>query len=142
MEKLTAEELIKLAKQLKTIARSINDFQIENWNNLSIEQFNRLNKTERDLLLTINDLITQSVFVLVADSQSLINQVEGITSDINTTLSQISNINKVIRIATASVFFASAIVSSNPAAILLSLQGIQEAIDNDDDDDDDDDDEN
>jgi hypothetical protein len=128
MEKLTAIQIIEIAKQLKTVARSISDFQIDNWSNLSTEDFNKLNKSERDILLTVQDLIAQSVIVLAENSENLISKVTDITGRINNTLKQIDNINKVIEIATASVFLVSAIVSQNPAAIKLSIEGIIEKL--------------
>lgn len=128
METLNSQQLIKIAKQLKVIARAINDFQIENWDHLSNEQFNRLNKTERDILLTIQDLIAQSVIVLVENSEELISQIKEATGRIEKSLKQIENINKAIEIATASVFFASAIISQNPSAISVSLQGLAEVL--------------
>jgi nitrogen regulatory protein PII-like uncharacterized protein len=128
MEKLNSQQLIEVAKQLKVIARSINNFQIDNWDNLSTEEFNRLNKTERDILLTIQDLIAQSVVVLAENSEELIGKIKDATQKIETTLKQIKNINKAIEIATASVFIASAIISQNPSAVSLSLQGLAEVL--------------
>ena len=128
MEKLNSQQLIEIAKQLKVVARSINDFQIDNWDNLSTEEFNQLNKTERDLLLTVQDLIAQSVVVLALNSEELITKIKEATSKIETSLKQIENINKAIEIATASVFIASAIISQNPSAISLSLQGLAEVL--------------
>lgn len=128
METLNSQQLIEIAKQLKVIARSINDFQIDNWNNLTTEQFNRLNKTERDILLTVQDLIARSVTVLAENSKDLISMIKEATDKVETSLKQIENINKAIEIATASVFIASAIISQNPSAISLSLQGLAEAL--------------
>ena len=128
MEKLTSIQIIEIARQLKTIARSISDFQIENWSNLSTDDFNKLNKNERDILLTVQDLIAQSVIVLAENSENLILKVNDITSRINTTLKQIDNINKAIEIATASVFLVSAIVSHNPSALKLSIESIIEKL--------------
>ncbi|MAC94211.1 MAG: hypothetical protein CMC96_01785 [Flavobacteriales bacterium] len=128
METLNSQQLIEIAKQLKVIARSINDFQIDNWNNLTTEQFNRLNKTERDILLTVQDLIARSVTVLAENSEDLISMIKEATDKVETSLKQIENINKAIEIATASVFIASAIISQNPSAISLSLQGLAEAL--------------
>lgn len=128
MEKLTSIQIIEIAKQLKTVARSISDFQINNWSNLSNEDFNKLNKSERDILLTVQDLIAQSVIVLAENSEDLITKVTDITSKIDNTLKQIDNINKAIEIATASVFLVSAIVSQNPSALKLSIEGIIEKL--------------
>ena len=128
MEKLTSIQIIEIAKQLKTVARSISDFQIDNWSNLTNEDFNKLNKSERDILLTVQDLIAQSVIVLAENSEKLISKVTDITSRIDSTLKQIENINKAIEIATASVFLVSAIVSQNPAALKLSIEGIIEKL--------------
>lgn len=128
METLNSQQLIEIAKQLKVIARSINDFQIDNWNNLTTEQFNHLNKTERDILLTVQDLIARSVTVLAENSEDLISMIKEATDKVETSLKQIENINKAIEIATASVFIASAIISQNPSAISLSLQGLAEAL--------------
>jgi len=128
METLNSQQLIEIAKQLKVIARSINDFQIDNWNNLTTEQFNHLNKTERHILLTVQDLIARSVTVLAENSEDLISMIKEATDKVETSLKQIENINKAIEIATASVFIASAIISQNPSAISLSLQGLAEAL--------------
>ena len=94
MEKLTSIQIIEIARQLKTIARSISDFQIENWSNLSTDDFNKLNKNERDILLTVQDLIAQSVIVLAENSENLILKVNDITSRINTTLKHPQSIRK------------------------------------------------
>lgn len=128
MEKLNSQQLIEIAKQLKVIARSINDFQIDNWDNLSTEEFNQLNKTERDLLLAVQDLIAQSVIVLSENGEELINKLKEATSQIETSLKQIENINKAIEIATASVCIATAIISQNPSAISISLKGLVEVL--------------
>ena len=128
MDTLNSQQLIEIAKQLKVIARSINDFQIDNWNNLSTTEFNQLNKTERDILLTIQDLIAQSVIVLAENSEELITKIKEATSRIEISMKQVARINKAIEIATASVFIASAIVSQNPSAISLSLQGLAEVL--------------
>lgn len=124
MENLNAQELIDVAKQLKIIARAINDFQLDNWDDLTSEQFNNLNKAERDILLTVHDLISQSVIVLAGNSEELINEIKGATVKVEKSLKEIHLVSKVIKIATASVFFASALVSQNPAAISLSLEGL------------------
>lgn len=124
MEKLNSQQLIEVAKQLKVISRAINNFQIENWESIETTQFNNLNRAERDILLIVQDLIAQSVVVLADDSSKLIDEITQITGRINDTLKSINNINKAIEITTASVFFVSAIISQNPAAITLALQGI------------------
>ncbi len=125
MGTLNAQQLIEIAKQFKVIARSINDFQIDNWDDLSTEQFNRLNKSERDILFSVQDLIAQSVVILAENSEELITKIEEATSRIETSLKQIENINSAIEIATAAVFITSAIISQNPSAIPLSLQGLE-----------------
>jgi len=58
----------------------------------------------------------------------LISMIKEATDKVETSLKQIENINKAIEIATASVFIASAIISQNPSAISLSLQGLAEAL--------------
>ncbi|MCT4647229.1 MAG: hypothetical protein N4A74_19730 [Carboxylicivirga sp.] len=129
MEQLNAQQLMEIAKQLKVIARAINNFQIDNWGDLTREQFNSLNKTERDILLSVQDILAQSVIVLAENSTSLIQSVTDLSNKIDHKLKQINNINKAIKIATASVFLVSAIISQNPAAITMSIQGVVDSLD-------------
>jgi hypothetical protein len=128
MEQLNAQQLMEIAKQLKVIARAINNFQIDNWGGLTREQFNSLNKTERDILLSVQDILAQSVIVLAENSTSLIQSVTDLSNKIDHKLKQINNINKAIKIATASVFLVSAIISQNPAAITMSIQGVVDSL--------------
>ena len=128
MEKLTASQSIKIARDLKGIVRAIDEYQDNNWDDLTREQHIAINKAERDILFNVQDIIAQTMIILVEDSQEFIASINNVSVKIEQKLAQIDNINKVIEITTASVFLVSAIVSQNPSAIGMSIQGVVDTL--------------
>lgn len=128
MESLSASQSIAVARDLKKIARAIDDYQMNNWSSLSKEQHVALNKAERDILFKVQDIIAQTMTILVDDAQEFIDAINGLSANLEQKLKQIENINRVIVISAASVALASALVSQNPAAIGLSIKKFTETL--------------
>lgn len=127
MENMTAQQLSDLALQLKTMARSISDYQTQHWNDAKPQELADLNKKERDLLHESQDLIAQSVVVSVNDAAATLQSITNLADRMKKELHQINEINHVIRIATACVSLATAIAGNNATAIVGAIKGISDA---------------
>lgn len=124
MENLSVQQLANLAAKLERMAESINDFQTEHWSNLSEQQQFKLIEAERNLLLRVQDINAETIIVMANDASVFMNEISGITDQINHSLDQIANINKAIEIASGVVILAGTIASKNPAAIAAAVQGL------------------
>lgn len=117
MSKFSKEELFDLVKQLKEIAKAINDYQIENWVSLSEKEFMILNKAELDILIRVQDILAKSVIIEVENCSEILEEMSMITRKIEDDFKMIDNLNHILSISTKIVYLISALISKNPVAI-------------------------
>ena len=115
--KLSSQDEFELAKCLRDMSVSIGNYRFEKWNDLSEEQRKTLGKAEWSLLNASSDVLTSAIGLVLDETQWSFDRLKELTNSANETLKQLEVIRKAIRVATAAVSLAAAIVSKDLGAI-------------------------
>ncbi|MGF7214012.1 hypothetical protein GGR92_000152 [Spirosoma lacussanchae] len=121
MEDLSPEQIVELANGYRSLARSLNEFQVSHWPDLTVEQHLDLNAYQSSLLNRAQDLQTLAVRPAFRDAAELITRIQQATNDAQASLKRIRNLTIALNIGAITVALASYIARAN-------LRGIQTAL--------------
>ncbi|RYC69539.1 MULTISPECIES: hypothetical protein [Spirosoma] len=121
MEDLSPEQIVELANGYRSLARSLNEFQVSHWPDLTVEQHLDLNAYQSSLLNRAQDLQTLAVRPAFRDAAELIARIQQATTDAQDSLKRIRNLTIALNIGAITVALASYIARAN-------LRGIQTAL--------------
>ena len=120
---LTADQANELALWFSDLADAIGDYRTLNWNNLSEGQRQELGTAEDDLRNASTDLVELALRLRLEELNSTLARIKGATDQMKSAIKHLQNVQRAIRIATAAVTLAGAIVSMDPAAIAEGISG-------------------
>jgi len=121
MEDLSPEQIVELANGYRSLARSLNEFQVSHWPDLTVEQHLDLNAYQSSLLNRAQDLQTLAVRPAFRDAAELIARIQQATTNAQDSLKRIRNLTIALNIGAITVALASYIARAN-------LRGIQTAL--------------
>lgn len=114
---LTSKEAFQLSKGLRNVSIAIGDYRFQQWDGLSESQRRTLEDAEWSLLNASSDVLTAAVGLVLDETQWGCDALKKLTDSAKETLKQLAAMRKAIRIATAAVSLAAAIVSKDLGAI-------------------------
>lgn len=115
--KLTADQARNLARSYFNIAQALGEYRFDNFDTLSAAKRKQIEDLERTLLNSSTTFTAIAITVSLDDLEPVLARVTEVTAQMQTAIDQLQKVDKVIKIATAAVQLAGAVLSGNPEAI-------------------------
>jgi hypothetical protein len=115
--KLTADQARNLARSYFNIAQALGEYRFDNFDTLSAAKRKQIEELERTLLSSSTTFTAIAISISLDDLAPVLDRVSEVTKQMEDAINQLQKVDKVIKIATAAVQLAGAIVSGNPEAI-------------------------
>ncbi|MCC7274313.1 MAG: hypothetical protein IT561_16725 [Alphaproteobacteria bacterium] len=127
--KLTSAEAFELAVVFRDAAIAVGDTKIKNWDAMTPKQRKDLEDAEWSLLNAASDMVTMAVGLVLDETQFALARLTGVVGSARKALKRLDDIRKAIKVATALVGLAAAVITRDFGAIAKSAQGVADAID-------------
>lgn len=124
MSTLTAEQATELGDHFSKMGDDIRDFFIGNFDRLTPEERQILSTRMTDLWGKSRTMYTLSATLVLHHLEDSLQQIQGIQSGIQTTLKNLSNVQKVIDISGAALGLAAALLGKDPEAIGTAIEAL------------------
>lgn len=121
MEDLSPDQIVRVANGYRSLARSLNEFQVAHWPDLTVEQHLDLNAYQSSLLNRAQDLQTLAVRPAFRNAQEMVSRIQQATTDAQKSLKRIKNLTVALNVGAITVALASYVARAN-------LRGIQTAL--------------
>ena len=115
--KLTADQARNLARSYFNIAQALGEYRFDNFDTLSAAKRKQIEDLERTLLNSSTTFTAIAITISLDDLEPVLGRVTEVTTQMQTAIDQLQKVDKVIKIATAAVQLAGAVLSGNPEAI-------------------------
>jgi cell division protein ZapA (FtsZ GTPase activity inhibitor) len=122
MPELTVEQSDELANQALSLKRAVGDFRNRFFDTLTPEQRDGLRTLAMELGNEVDHLTAVAIKLSLVDLQGALAHLREITSGVNNAVAHLSEVRKVITVATALVGLGAAIASVSPSAVLSALR--------------------
>ncbi len=122
MPELTVEQSDELANQVLSLKRAVGEFRNRFFDTLTPEQRDGLRTLAMELGNEVDHLTAVAIKLSLVDLQGTLADLRGITSGVNDAVAHLSEVRKVITIATALVDLGSAIATGSPSTVLSALK--------------------
>ena len=124
MTKITQADALALAKTFKASALTVGQFQLDQWDMLSKSQRHALANSEFALLDHSQNLITGAVGLRLDEAQASLAAIQQATALANQAIQRISDVKKVLAIATVLVALGTVIATGNPSGIPTMINNL------------------
>lgn len=122
MEKLTAEQVKRLADDFLHMANALGDYRYENFEKLTKEENLRLKELYAQTLSQTTELYTRSAILALADATTSLAQISTITSETKQLYKKLVGVQKILDRATSVLTLATAIISLDAKEITNSVK--------------------
>jgi hypothetical protein len=126
---LTAEDAFELSKQFRDLAINLGNYRFANWNTLTPTQRRDVEDEEWSLLNSSSDMTTKAVGLALEESEVNVQGIKNSVSKAKRAIKKLEKVGEVIRVATAAVGLAAAVVAKDPGAIAKNAKLVLEAAD-------------
>jgi hypothetical protein len=126
---LTAEDAFELSKQFRDLAINLGNYRFANWNTLTPTQRRDVEDEEWSLLNSSSDMTTKAVGLALEESEVNVQGIKSSVSKAKRAIKKLEKVGEVIRVATAAVGLAAAVVAKDPGAIAKNAKLVLEAAD-------------
>jgi hypothetical protein len=126
MAKTTAEEARELSELFRDLAVQLGDYRFSNWGTLSSDERKNIEDTEWSLLNASSDFTTIAVGIDLANLDADIRKIERATNKARQAIRTANTVKNVLKVATAAISLAGAIISKNPQSILTAAKDLFE----------------
>lgn len=126
---LSAEDAFELSKQFRDLAISLGNYRFANWSTLTPTQRRDVEDEEWSLLNSSSDMTTKAVGLALEESEINVKSITSSVGKAKRAIKKLEKVNEVIKVATASVGLAAAIVAKDPRAIAKNAKLVLEAAD-------------
>ncbi|MDR4495696.1 MAG: hypothetical protein AB7P17_11355 [Nitrospirales bacterium] len=124
---LTSADALELSKQFRDLANDLGNFRFSNWQNLTSTQKRDLEDEEWSLLNAASDMTTKAIGLALEESDANFQTVKSSVGKAKKAIKKLEKVGDVIKVATASVGLAAAIMAKDPGAIAKNAKLVVEA---------------
>ena len=128
MEDFTPEQLVVLANGYQSMARSLNEFQVNNWPDLSFDQHLDLNAYQSSLLNRAQDLQTSAVRPAFKDAAGVVARLQQAIEQAQASLKRLQTISVALNIGAVTVALASYVARANLRGIDTALRELSDLL--------------
>jgi ABC-type thiamine transport system ATPase subunit len=122
-ETLTADQANQLAAHYSGVADALGKYRSDNWNTLSEAQRERLRVARNKVRNQSTELVKLALQLRLDDLKVTLTRIKQATDKMKTAIQHLHNVEKAIKIATALVTLAGALIAKNPVAIAEAIEG-------------------
>jgi hypothetical protein len=126
---LSAEDAFELSKQLRELSINLGNYRFANWNSLTPTQRRDVEDEEWSLLNASSDMITKAVGLALEESDIDIHSIKNSVVKARRAVKKLEKVSDVIKVATAAVGLAAAVVAKDPGAIAKNAKLVLKATD-------------
>lgn len=126
---LSAEDAFELSKQFRDLSINLGNYRFANWNTLTPTQRREIEDEEWSLLNASSDMTTKAVGLALEESEINVQHIKHSVGKAKRAIKKLEKVSEVIRIATATVGLAAAIVAKDPGAIAKNAKLVLKASD-------------
>lgn len=126
---LSAEDAFELSKQFRELAINLGNYRFANWNTLTAAQRHDVEDEEWSLLNSSSDMTTKAVGLALEESEMNVQSIKSSVSKAKKAIKKLEKVGEVIKVATAAVGLAAAIVAKDPGAIAKNAKLVLKAAD-------------
>ncbi|MFH0781890.1 MAG: hypothetical protein V2B20_08055 [Pseudomonadota bacterium] len=126
--KLSSQDVFQISKSFRELSVSLGDYRFANWSQLSDKQKRALEDAEWSLLNASADIRTAAVGVVLEETELSFEKLQQTTSEAKMTIECLEDIRKVIKMSSAAVSLAGAIISRDPSAICKTAKDLYKVI--------------
>jgi hypothetical protein len=124
---LNAEDAFELSKQFRDLAINLGNYRFANWNTLTPTQRRDVEDEEWSLLNSSSDMTTKAVGLALDESALNVQNITSSVGKAKRAIKKLEKVSAVIKVATAAVGLAAAIVAKDPGAIAKNAKLVIEA---------------
>lgn len=124
---LTSTEALELSKQFRDLANDIGNYRFSNWSSLTPTQKRDLEDEEWSLLNAASDMTTKAVGLTLDESEINFQSIKSSVGKAKKAIKKLEKVGEVIKVATATVGLAAAIMAKDPGAIAKNAKLVVEA---------------
>jgi hypothetical protein len=124
---LSAEDAFELSKQFRDLAINLGNYRFANWNTLTPTQRHDIEDEEWSLLNASSDMTTKAVGLSLDESALNVQNLTSSVGKAKRAIKKLEKVSEVIKVATAAVGLAAAIVAKDPGAIAKNAKLVIEA---------------
>lgn len=124
---LTSDDALELSRQFRELANDLSNYRFSNWQNLTPTQKRDLEDEEWSLLNAASDMTTKAIGLALDESDMNFQTVKRSVGKAKKAIKKLEKVGDVIRVATASVGLAAAIMSKDPGAIAKNAKLVVDA---------------
>ena len=126
MAKTTVEEARELAELFRDLSVQLGDYRFSNWATLPSGERKNIEDAEWSLLNASSDFTTIAVGIELENLESDLKKIERATNKARRAIKIATTVKNVLKVATAAISLAGAIMSKNPESILTAAKDLFE----------------
>jgi len=126
---LSTDDAFELSKQFRELAINLGNYRFANWNMLTPAQRHDVEDEEWSLLNSSSDMTTKAVGLALEESEMNVQSIKSSVSKAKKAIKKLEKVGEVIKVATAAVGLAAAIVAKDPGAIAKNAKQVLKAAD-------------
>jgi hypothetical protein len=126
---LTAEDAFALSKQFRDLSINLGNYRFANWHTLTPTQRHEIEDEEWSLFNASSDMTTKAVGLALEESEINVQHITRSVGKAKRAIKKLEKVSGVIKVATATVGLAAAIVAKDPGAIAKNAKLVLSASD-------------
>ena len=126
---LSAEDAFDLSKQFRDLGINLGNYRFANWTTLTPTQRRDLEDEEWSLLSASSDMTTKAVGLALEESEINVQNITSSVGKAKRAIKKLEKVGEVLKVATAAVGLAAAIVAKDPGAIAKNAKLVIQAAD-------------
>jgi hypothetical protein len=127
MRTITVDDVIELATKFKESEAALSQYWVRNYGTLPDDDLASLVAAENDLHDNIQELMTNAVGKILDDAQASLNDIKRATAAANDAIKTVTEVKKIITIATSLVTLVAAIYTGNLVGISTAITDVFDA---------------
>lgn len=128
MEDLPPDQINSIATGYRSLARSLNEFQMTYWPHFSVEQHLDLNAYQSSLLNRAQDLQGMAVRPAFTNAHDMAIRIRQATELARSSLKKIRNLTLALNVGAIAVALASYVARADLRSIQLAIQELGELV--------------
>ena len=125
---LTSHDAFELSKQFRALSIHLGNYRFANWENLTPTQRRDIEDEEWSLLNSSSDMTTRAVGLALEESEVSFQTLKRSVRKAKSAVKKLEKFSKVIKVATAAVGLAAAVVSKDPGSIAKNAKNVFQTV--------------
>ncbi len=128
MEDFSSDQISSIATGYRSLARALNEFQMRQWPNFSVEQHLDLNAYQSSLLNRAQDLQAMAVRPPFTNARDMAVRIRQAAELATSSLNEIRNLSLALNIGAIAVALTSYVARADSRGIQIAIQELGELI--------------